>query len=167
MGFFPSYGTFHYFVIRTPYSLPHGRHNLIISRRTLSETNILTSILSTRASRNLGLLQGLRKVGDLGSNCRIPCHWKVAPLKIVATWPQSWRVTQGEDAKSVHGYVATWLPGYVATWLRGYGATELRRYIATELQSYVATWLRGYGATELQSYVATWLRGYVCSSVAT
>ena len=22
-------------------------------------------------------------------NCRIPCHWKVAPLKIVATWPQS------------------------------------------------------------------------------
>ena len=24
-----------------------------------------------------------------GSNCRIPCHWKVAPLEIVATWPQS------------------------------------------------------------------------------
>ena len=57
------------------------------------------------------------------SNCRIPCHWKVAPLKIVATWPQSWRVTQGEDAKSVHGYVATWLPGYVATWLRSYEGT--------------------------------------------
>ena len=55
-----------------PTSLPHGRHNLIISRMTLSESNILTtvkgfgiSILPTGASRNLGLLQGLRKVGDL------------------------------------------------------------------------------------------------------
>jgi len=72
--FFPSSGTCHYFVIRTPHSLPHGRHNLMISRRTLSESNILTTIkgfginiLPTRASRNLGLLQGLRKVGDLGT----------------------------------------------------------------------------------------------------
>ena len=74
MGFFPSSWTFHYFVIRTPHSLPHGRHNLMISRRTLSESNILTtikgfgmSVLPTRASRNLGLLQGLWKVGDLGT----------------------------------------------------------------------------------------------------
>ena len=59
---------------RTPHPLSHGRHDLIISRRTLSESNILTtikgfgiSILPTRASRNLGLLQGLRKVGDLGT----------------------------------------------------------------------------------------------------
>ena len=37
--------------------------------------------------------------GPVGSNCRIPCHWKVAPLKIVATWPQSWQVTQGEDVE--------------------------------------------------------------------
>ena len=65
MGFFPS---------RTPHPLSHGRHDLIISRRTLSESNILTtingfgiSILPKRASRNLGLLQDLRKVGDLGT----------------------------------------------------------------------------------------------------
>ena len=57
-----------------PHPLSHGRHDLIISRRTLSESNILTtingfgiSILPKRASRNLGLLQGLRKVGDLGT----------------------------------------------------------------------------------------------------
>ena len=57
-----------------PTSLPHGRHNLMISRRTLSESNILTtikgfgiSILPTRASQNVGLLRGLRKVGDLGT----------------------------------------------------------------------------------------------------
>ena len=73
------------------------------------------------------------------SNCRIPCHWKVAPLKIVATWPQSWRVTQGEDAKSVHGYVATWLSGYAATKVHSYVATELLDYVATELWSYKAT----------------------------
>ena len=70
--FSPSSGTLRYFVIRTTHSLPDGRHNLTISRRTLSESNILTtikgfgiSILPTRASRNLRLLQGLRKVGDL------------------------------------------------------------------------------------------------------
>ena len=73
MGFFPSYGTFH-FLIRAPHPLPHGRHDLIISRRTLSKSSILTtikgfeiSILPTRASRNLGLLQGLTVLGDLGT----------------------------------------------------------------------------------------------------
>ena len=62
------------FFIRTPHPLPHGRHNVIISRRTLLESNILTtikgfgiSILPTRASQNLGLLRSLRKVGDLGT----------------------------------------------------------------------------------------------------
>ena len=62
------------FFIRTPHPLPLGRHNVIISRRTLLESNILTtikgfgiSILPTRASQNLGLLRGLRKVGDLGT----------------------------------------------------------------------------------------------------
>ena len=64
----------HSIFIRTPHPLPHGRHNVIISRRTLLESNILTtikgfgiSILPTRASQNLGLLRGLRKVGDLGT----------------------------------------------------------------------------------------------------
>ena len=42
------------------------------------------------------LLKFQKKPIKIRSNCRIPCHWKVAPLKIVATWPQSWRVTQGE-----------------------------------------------------------------------
>ena len=72
-GFFPKLWDIP-FVIRTPHSLPHGRHNFMISRRTLSESNILAtikgfgiSILLTRASQNLGLLQGLRKVGDLGT----------------------------------------------------------------------------------------------------
>ena len=62
------------FFIRTPHPLPHGRYDAIISRRTLLESNILTtiksygiSILPTRPSGNLGLLQGLRKVGDLGT----------------------------------------------------------------------------------------------------
>ena len=50
------------------------------------------------------------------SNCRIPCHWKVAPPKIVATWPQSWRVTQGEL------HMAKWLRSYVATELHCFGS---------------------------------------------
>ena len=62
------------FFIRTPHPLPHGRHDVITSRRILLESHILTtikgfglSILPTRAFQNLGLLQGLRKVGDLGT----------------------------------------------------------------------------------------------------
>ena len=33
-----------FFPSRTPHPLSHGRHDLIISRRTLSESNILTTI---------------------------------------------------------------------------------------------------------------------------
>ena len=55
---------------------PYGRYNQIISRRTLTESDILTtikgfriSILPTRACqmlRFLRLLQGLWELGDLG-----------------------------------------------------------------------------------------------------
>ena len=63
-----------HFFICTP--LPYGRYNQIISRRTLLESDISTtlkgfgiSILPTRACQILGLfrlLQGLWELGDLG-----------------------------------------------------------------------------------------------------
>ena len=125
-----------FFLLIPSFSLPHS--NIFLVMQCLSP-----KVAARETGRPLDFPQ---MNFPSRSNCRIPCHWKVAPLKIVATWPQSWRVTQGEDAKSVHGYVATWLSGYAATKVHSYVATELLDYVGTELWSYKATELRSYGS---------------------
>ena len=104
-----------------------------------------------------------------GSNCRIPRHSKLYPLKsgyLATQFVHSlFFMFLEREIDSLRDYVARGLRGYGATELRGYGATPG----ATELHGYGATWLRGYVATGLSGYVATgakWLLGYVATGLS-
>ena len=103
-----------------------------------------------------------------GSNCRIPRHSKLYPLKSGYLTTQfvhanSFFMFLEREIDTLQGYGATGLQGYGTTGLRGYGTTGLWGYGATGLRGYVATWPRGYVATWLRGYVATWQRGYVAT----
>ena len=108
-----------------------------------------------------------------GSNCRIPRHSKLYPLKSGYLTTQfvhanSFFMFLEREIDTLQGYRATGQRGYGATGLRNYGAMGLWGYGATGLRGHVTTWLQGYVATRLRgygAYVATWLRGDVATGL--
>ena len=101
------YGSF-----RTPWQFKHSLTSWVINWSPREK-----KLLKWQLNKNTNATFSL-KVWNKRSNCRIPCHSKLYPLK-----------------SQLHGYAATWLCGYMAMRLNGYAATQLHDYAATWLQS--------------------------------